>query len=57
MARYVVLVGESNYYDEYEVAVKARNDIDEGPISPTVVIRSAMGCKSTIGNRPCYLLL
>ena len=45
VARHVVLVGESNFYKEYEVAVRARNDVGEGPLSPNVVIRSAMGCK------------
>lgn len=40
---YVKLVGEKNYYLEYEVAVQAFNKIGFGPMSPIVVIRSAMG--------------
>ena len=40
---YVKLVGEQNFYLEYEVAVQAFNDIGDGPLSPIVVIRSAMG--------------
>ena len=44
-ARFVVLVGEDNYYRDYEVAVKAVNDMGEGPLSPVVTIKSAMGRK------------
>ena len=43
-ARYVVLVGEDNFYKEYEVAVRAFNDMGEGPLSPVATIKSAMGC-------------
>lgn len=44
-ARYVVLVGEDNYYNDYEVAVRAINDEGAGPLSPAVTIKSAMGCE------------
>ena len=44
-ARYVVLVGEDNFYRQYEVAIRAFNDEGFGPMSPVVTIRSAMGCK------------
>ena len=45
MARYVVLVGEDKFYRDYEVAVRAVNDEGQGPLSPAVTIKSAMGRK------------
>ena len=43
--RYVYLVGELNYYKLYQVAVQAFNEFGYGPMSPVVMIRSAMGCE------------
>ena len=45
VGRFVDLVGETNFYREYEVTVQPYNSIGLGPMSPVSVIRSAMGCK------------
>ena len=39
--RYVVLVGQNNYYTEYDVMVQAANDQGLGEISNSVPIHSA----------------
>lgn len=45
VGQFVDLVGEANFYREYEVAVQAYNSEGFGPMSPISVIRSAMGCE------------
>ena len=42
---YVLLVGENNFYSQYEVALRAFNAKGMGPMSDIVRVRSAMGCK------------
>jgi len=48
--RTVFLVGEQNFYREYEVNVQTYNDEGDGPMSPTVTIRSAMGMPTVIAQ-------
>ena len=43
--RHVILVGEHNFYRQYDVAVQVFNSMGAGPVSNTVRIRSAMSCK------------
>lgn len=50
------LVGEQNFYREYEVQVQAMNSEGMGPRSEVAIIRSAMGCKSYCNVTICSFL-
>ncbi|ELT90327.1 hypothetical protein CAPTEDRAFT_180331 [Capitella teleta] len=50
ISRYVDLVGEPNFYREYEVTAQAYNDQGFGPVSPISIIRSAMGLPTVIAQ-------
>ena len=41
----VILVGQDDFYLEYDILVQAFNDIGDGPLPPLVNVRSAMGSK------------
>lgn len=50
VGHHVKLVGEQNFYLEYEVTVQAFNRIGLGPLAPIVVIRSAMGLPTIVAQ-------